>query len=292
MIRRLTGQQNRLRPYATLLRWAGARLRPTSTIMLQSFLCSLWALPLVALMTWMASGLFLAMNSATFTICASHHSAGATGGRPPVPRLGPRVPLPIVPPALFYTEFMRSSLVKNFQYEVLSQNGPCTRVGGYIISDGGYKGADDDIVMPFQYVMPNSLQSSWTAQICSVRKDVECVFCILKSRFRVLHVRQLRRSVTDVGRLFKICAVIHNAVRDVNQSGVEQIREWAREAAEDDYGDVSIRGLEAVYEGIPETEQLNLELDIEPPEVDTITKPGRREELVKHWKYVRNNILR
>lgn len=53
-------------------------------------------------------------------------------------------------------------------------------------------------------------EAEWSARVCSVRKDVECVFGILKGRFRILKLPQQWHSKREMDNVFSVCCALHN----------------------------------------------------------------------------------
>jgi hypothetical protein len=79
--------------------------------------------------------------------------------------------------------------------------------GGYIIVDGGYQNVPC-FVDPLHDANGHK-EVHWSEFIESVRKDVECTFGILKSRFRILrNGLQYDREVST--NIVKTCAILHN----------------------------------------------------------------------------------
>ena len=55
-------------------------------------------------------------------------------------------------------------------------------MGPYFICDGGYH-TWDILIAPYKNQLEGSGMKKWSAHIESARKDIECVFGILKKRF-------------------------------------------------------------------------------------------------------------
>jgi hypothetical protein len=58
-------------------------------------------------------------------------------------------------------------------------------------------------------------------RIASARKDVECTFGIIKSRFRVLKTPMLDAELSDVDDVFTACAIFHNMLLDHDSADFE-----------------------------------------------------------------------
>ena len=69
---------------------------------------------------------------------------------------------------------------------------------------------------------------AWSKLCESTRKDVECVFGILKKRFRILATPFLESETQAIDTTFKVCAILHNM--SLKQSGLSNIgtdnRHW------------------------------------------------------------------
>ena len=71
------------------------------------------------------------------------------------------------------------------QYAVYDRDGrPRRCYGGHLLVDGGYQKIG--CFIPPQRVRVDSAAVYWCECVESTRKDVECVFGILKARFRIL----------------------------------------------------------------------------------------------------------
>jgi hypothetical protein len=55
----------------------------------------------------------------------------------------------------------------------------------YIVGDGGYN-TWVELIAPFKHEPEGSVAELWSVTVESIRKDVECVFRILKKRFMIL----------------------------------------------------------------------------------------------------------
>ena len=56
----------------------------------------------------------------------------------------------------------------------------------------------------------------WAVMIESVRKDIECVFGILKKRFQYLKTFNWMRKQKDIDNAFTTCCIIHNILLESN----------------------------------------------------------------------------
>ena len=66
----------------------------------------------------------------------------------------------------------------------------------------------------------------WSEFLESVRKDVECVFGIIKSRFRKLHNPIQLHSEAAIERCYKTACVQHNMILSYNQGVQSELHLW------------------------------------------------------------------
>ena len=81
--------------------------------------------------------------------------------------------------------------------------------GLYLISDGGYH-RWPCFAFPIKSGQPGSAPMIWSAMLESVRKDIECVFGILKKRFYVLKAFNRMSNVRNIDDVFVTCCILHN----------------------------------------------------------------------------------
>jgi hypothetical protein len=140
--------------------------------------------------------------------------------------------------------------------------------GVYLICDNGYLQWPTTIC-PFMRSQTNSpRESAFSANLESVRKDVECVFGILKARWGILDHGFKHRSIQVCRDIFIACCVLHNMMLD----------EMEREEAPPRIG----RGCHMPHEG------MWLEGPSDPPPT------GKRTQQEKEWSiqfHRRRNIL-
>jgi hypothetical protein len=105
---------------------------------------------------------------------------------------------------------------RNLSFELSMENGMKMKWDGcYFLSDQGYLrvfGFVDPISTPLS--REESLFSEW---IESVRKDVECTFGILKSRFRFLRNKVRSHTADILQQAFQTCCILHNMLLDFSQ---------------------------------------------------------------------------
>ena len=86
----------------------------------------------------------------------------------------------------------------------------CSSKGVYVICDNGYISWPTTICPFMGSRMNGRLEDYFSSNIESVRKDVECVFGILKGRWASLDKGFKYRKVKTCGDIFLTCAVLHN----------------------------------------------------------------------------------
>jgi hypothetical protein len=87
--------------------------------------------------------------------------------------------------------------------------------GAYFISDGGYH-CCPCLVNPFKHQPEGTGLEVWSQNIKSVRKDIECVFGILKKGFLFLK-HPIRIHIPHcIQHAFVTCCVLHNILIDYN----------------------------------------------------------------------------
>jgi hypothetical protein len=89
-----------------------------------------------------------------------------------------------------------------------------TETGAYLICDNGYL-QWRTLICPYMRSETNGeYEKSFSANLESVRKDVECVFGILKGRFSYLDHGLKYRQILICEKLFVTCCVLHNMMLD------------------------------------------------------------------------------
>lgn len=142
----------------------------------------------------------------------------------------------------FHQKVVHSELYENFQYTLYDADGTEVRHKGvYYICDGSY-GDSNKLISTLNNAGVSGPNLDWSRCVGSAQKNVQCVFGVVKQRFRILCTAIARRSASDTGNLFKVCATLHNLVleRDrVQQSAgsyEHYVSELQRDIAEHDDG--------------------------------------------------------
>ena len=102
------------------------------------------------------------------------------------------------------------------------QHGRKVHHGAYLICDGGYH-EWACLVSPYKHQLPGSALEKWSKTVESVRKDVECVFGILKKRFLFLKHPIRLHDPEQIKRAFLTCCVLHNFLIDYDLYDEEDV---------------------------------------------------------------------
>ena len=125
-------------------------------------------------------------------------------------------------------------------YILTDDNGTISEEKGlYLIVDGGYhKWKCLQCPMKHTSIPTDALWSKWVE---SVRKDVECVFGILKGRFRCLKLPIYLHDKAVIDSMFFTCCILHNIL--LTEDGYDRRWEddinWAGQAGNHDHEDVA-----------------------------------------------------
>ena len=104
---------------------------------------------------------------------------------------------------------MEEEALKNVQFVIFDEYGrPRKCTGGHILVDGGY-------LKHACFICPQNHRSDtssiyWSELVESVRKDIECVFGILKARFRILRSYLTFKHPSTMEAIFQCCCILHN----------------------------------------------------------------------------------
>ncbi|KAL9185687.1 hypothetical protein ACHAXT_003464 [Thalassiosira profunda] len=85
--------------------------------------------------------------------------------------------------------------------------------GVYLICDGGYCRWPITIC-PYNGVAKNTLEGYFSTNLEGVRKDVECLFGILKKRWSILDYGLRFRDIIVCEKVFVTCCILHNLMLD------------------------------------------------------------------------------
>ena len=86
-------------------------------------------------------------------------------------------------------------------------------VGLHLICDGGYH-KWMILICPFKHALDDTDEAKWSHHVESIRKDVECVFGILKKRFQILKFSSRFHDMETIGKVFRTCCILHNMLHE------------------------------------------------------------------------------
>jgi Plant transposon protein len=110
------------------------------------------------------------------------------------------------------------TLYENVTYDVIDANGVTVQVTGvYFICDGGYM-KDSFLTDPYAFRSSRSV-IYWSEWLESLRKDVECLSGILKSRWRILRNPVTFHKLEDIENIMYCCCILHNLV--ISADGID-----------------------------------------------------------------------
>jgi hypothetical protein len=95
------------------------------------------------------------------------------------------------------------------RYKLRTKKGEViTRKGVYVMVDSGY--LEWEVTMAACATNPSPGYVAWRTKLMSVRKDVECFFGRLKSRFRILKLPIQLHKKTQIDNVFFTCVTLQN----------------------------------------------------------------------------------
>ncbi|CAN0563637.1 unnamed protein product [Ectocarpus sp. 12 AP-2014] len=116
-------------------------------------------------------------------------------------------------------------------FDVYNEDGTTTTLKGcYLLVDNGYH-KWQILIEPSKYPLSENFLL-FSKRLESVRKDVECFFGILKSRFRILKLAMAYQSQERIDNVFFTCCILHNMLHTFD--GMDQLVEntnWISSAA-------------------------------------------------------------
>ena len=87
-------------------------------------------------------------------------------------------------------------------------------IGAYLIFDNGYLRWPTTIC-PFLHVPKATLEGYFSSNLESVRKDVECVFGIMKKWWKILDYGFCFRDMKMCSNVFVTCGCLHDDMLDM-----------------------------------------------------------------------------
>ena len=126
-----------------------------------------------------------------------------------------------------YDDFLNSlrkrEIYQNVTYEIIDDVVDTKTVTGvYVICDGGYM-KDSFLIDPYAFRSSRSV-IYWSEWLESLRKDVECLFGILKSRFRISRNPVAFHSKEDIQNIMFCCCILHNLI--LSADGIDTAWEY------------------------------------------------------------------
>ena len=146
-----------------------------------------------------------------------------------------------------------------YKYQLYRSDGTIRLLMGlYQLVDGGYH-LWRVLQCPLKHTADVD-KARWSKQLESVRKDSECVFGILKGRFRILKIPLLFHKIHQIDNIFYTCCVLHNMLLINDGMDIpawEEGVDWAHldgllgvaAADEDEYEEDEAADLAQVQEG-------------------------------------------
>jgi Plant transposon protein. len=173
-----------------------------------------------------------------------------------------------------------------------SDGGEKRHRGGYLICDGKYH-EWGCLISPYKHQLPGTALEAWSKSIESVRKDVECVFGILKKRFLLLKHPIRLHDPEQIHRAFLTCCVIHNILIDYdlydegNDVEYGLLEQSANLRASHLRHATGVSGVRSCFRGVYLNDETNI-----PEDVHTLVADQsplfhrRRESLIEHLSAV------
>lgn len=110
----------------------------------------------------------------------------------------------------YITDVHYKRIHEDIEFDVLIDGVLVKRTGVYYLCDGGYH-KWCCMMNPMKHTSSRD-DRLWSEWVESTRKDVECVFGILKGRFRFLRHGILLQSQDKVDTVFFTCCILHNLI--------------------------------------------------------------------------------
>ena len=127
---------------------------------------------------------------------------------------------------------LRAGDYQNHQFWMILEDG--TRIlchGTYLISDNGF--FESSVIMDPPKNRYTENQVLWSEWLESMRKDIECLFGILKIRFRILMHRMMQNSIGKIRNIFITCCILHNIINMFNEAIADPLYEIDPDVDED-----------------------------------------------------------
>jgi hypothetical protein len=106
--------------------------------------------------------------------------------------------------------FMKGGTLSNLNWTWTDDNAAIHQEKGmFLICDGGYH-LWKMLICPFKDQPDGTSETKWSGLIESLRKDVECLFGILKKRFMILKHAVRFHNLETISDIFRTCCILHN----------------------------------------------------------------------------------
>lgn len=114
-------------------------------------------------------------------------------------------------------KFIRDGWYKDVVWTYYEADGTVKEVRGvYLICDGGYH-RWPILICPYKHAHCATLEGYFSSNLESVRKDVECVFGILKKKWKILANGFLYRDIAKCEKIFIASCCLHNFLLDMTE---------------------------------------------------------------------------
>ena len=119
---------------------------------------------------------------------------------------------------------MRSEWYREVEWKWFDEHGnEETAIGIYLICDGGYL-CWPELIFPYKHEPASSWKGLFSTKIESIRKDVECVFRIIKKRWKILDYGIRFSNMQVVEKVFTVCCMLHNNMLSEMESRESDVR--------------------------------------------------------------------
>jgi hypothetical protein len=123
------------------------------------------------------------------------------------------------------TRALLGGSMKDILFSLYDASGNIITVkGAYLITDAGF--LQVGAFMDPRIHSWSSDDVRWAEFLESIRKDVECLFGILKNRFRFLWGYNESKSYETIEKAFKTCCILHNMILDFDRGYHEAMKAW------------------------------------------------------------------
>jgi hypothetical protein len=123
------------------------------------------------------------------------------------------------------TKALIAGSMKDIYFSLYDADGNVITIqGAYLITDAGF--LQIGAFMDPRIHSWSSDDVRWAEFLESIRKDVECLFGILKNRWRFLWGYNESKSYETIEKAFKTCCILNNMILDFDRGYHEAMRAW------------------------------------------------------------------